>query len=171
MNLITRHRPAVLGIVLAGALAGAAVALGSTTSAAPVETTAMAAPAQGAAGGHAHPARPHAVTLDQARHVALSSVPGHVVLTSRSATGSGTVFAVTVARTDGSAVEVDVNAATGMVVATRTDSDEQPADRAGNHPEDEETATPAATTAPTVPEDVQRQQDRIVRHSGPQFRE
>lgn len=170
MNLITRHRPAVLGIVLAGGLAGAAVALGSATSAAPVQATTMASSAQGAAGGHAHPARPHAVTLDQARLVALSSVPGHVVLTSRSATGSGTVFAVTVARTDGSAVEVDVNAATGMVVGTRTDSDEQPAERAGNHPEDEETATPAAT-APTVPEDVQRQQDRIERHSGPQFRE
>ena len=170
MNLITRHRPAVLGIVAAAALAGGAVALGSATSAAPVETTTMAAPAQGAAGGHAHPARPHAVSLDQARQVALSAVPGHVVLTSRSTTGSGMVFAVTVARTDGSAVEVDVNAATGMVVGTRTDSDEQPAERAGNHPEDEETATPAAI-APSVLEDVQRQQDRIVRHSGPQFRE
>jgi hypothetical protein len=171
MNVITRHRPAILGIVAAGALAGAAVALGSATSAAPVENTTMAAPVQGAAGGHAHPSRPHAVSLDQARQVALSAVPGHVVLTSRSTAGSGTVFAVTVARTDGSAVEVDVNPATGMVVATRTDSDEQPAERAGNHPEDEETATTPATTTSTVPEDVQRQQDRVVRHSGPQFRE
>src|SRR6476646_4530326 len=128
MNLITRHRPAVLGIVAAAALAGGAVALGSATSAAPVETTPMAAPAQGAAGGHAHPARPHAVSLDQARQVALSSVPGHVVLTSRSTTGSGMVFAVTVARTDGSSVEVDVNPDTGMVVATWIFSDEAPAE-------------------------------------------
>lgn len=169
MNVITRHRPAVLGIVLAGVLGATAVVLGGATSAAPVEATTMAAPAEGAAGGHAHPSRPHTVSLDQARQVALSAVPGHVVLTSRSATGAGTAFAVTVARTDGSAVEVDVDAATGMVVATRTDSDEQPAERAGNHPEDEETSTPATT--PTAPEDVQRQQDRIERHSGPQFRE
>ncbi|MGN6637003.1 MAG: hypothetical protein ACTHJ6_16310, partial [Oryzihumus sp.] len=65
MNVITRHRPAILGIVAAGALAGAAVALGSATSAAPVGNTTMAAPVQGAAGGHAHPSRPHAVSLDQ----------------------------------------------------------------------------------------------------------
>lgn len=169
MSMITRHRPAALGIAVAGCLAAAAVAVGAT-SASSTTTSQAAAVAQSQAdsmGPHAHPAPAHPVTLAQARRVAVSTVPGTVVLAATRSAGSGTLHEVTIARADGSAVEVDVDARTGRVVHQVSDAGDQPEDRVGNHPE-EDTPTPAA---PQVSEDRQRQLDRLVRHSGPQFRE
>ena len=60
MSLITRHRPALLGIALAGVLGAAAVAVGSATSAATVTPTVTPAVAT-VTGPHSHPGRVHAV--------------------------------------------------------------------------------------------------------------
>ena len=169
MNMITRHRPALVGIALAGCLGAATAGVWVATSAAPASGSATVAAVSQASSPSTRAVSPRRallppLTMGQAKLVAMATVPGTVALTTMQTKGSHTIYQVTVVRTDGSAVELDVDAGTGSVVRMVSDAGDRPEDRIGNHPEEDNGTT-------TVPEDTQRQHDKVEAHTGPQFRD
>ena len=80
MSIITRHRPAILGIALAGVLGGVAVAVGSAPSAATAipSVTAAAVP-------HSHPGRVHAFHSTAGRLTSGGATDGQTLTVSKQA--------------------------------------------------------------------------------------